>query len=131
MGNSPFLYLTYNVALLLALAVLFDTAGYRQRVTLTYWRQVIVGLFIGGIGIAIMLTPWTYSAGIVFDTRSVLLGISGLFFGLIPTLIAMVMTAALRISMGGAATLTGVSVIIATSMLGIAWRYLRRDLYLT
>ena len=50
-------------------------------------------LAIGAIAVTVMLTPWKFEHGIVFDTRSVLLGISGLFFGSVPTATAMAMTA--------------------------------------
>lgn len=125
MHNSSVLALVQNAALLLALAVIFD-------VTVQYWkfgqkkfRQVLLGFVIGGIGTALMNTPWIYGEGLIFDTRSILLSISGLFFGTIPTIIAMLITAVYRFSQGGA-YITGISVIIATSLIGIGGRYLRK-----
>lgn len=126
MSNSSYLALFQNAALLLALAVIIDLAARTWQKRRSGWLQVMFGIVIGGIGIVIMLTPWVYVPGIIFDTRSILLGISGLFFGWVPTLIAMLMTAALRISTGGAATVTGVSVIIGTGVIGIMWRTFRR-----
>jgi len=105
--------------------VVFDTTARRWRSTETWWRQAILGLLLGIIGVVVMNTPWIYGEGLIFDTRSVLLSLSGLFFGSIPTLIAMAMTAVYRFSQGGA-YLTGISVIIATSLIGIFWRHLRK-----
>ena len=72
-----------------------------------------------------MNTPWIYGKGLIFDTRSILLSLSGLFFGTIPTLIAMTITATYRYFQGGA-YITGISVIVATSLMGIGWRYFRK-----
>lgn len=72
-----------------------------------------------------MTTPWVLVPGIVFDTRSVLLGISGLFFGTVPTIIAMVILSAFRYYLSGSGTFTGILVILATGSLGIAWRHFR------
>ncbi|MDY6851266.1 MAG: PAS domain S-box protein, partial [Thermodesulfobacteriota bacterium] len=74
-----------------------------------------------------MLNPWEFKPGVVFDARSVLLGISGLFFGIVPTLLAVLMTGAFRLSMGGAGAWTGVAVIVTSGGIGVAWRHLRRD----
>jgi PAS domain S-box-containing protein len=126
MQSTSFLPLVYNAALLLAMALLYDVATTRWPVGRVSIRQAPVGLVLGGIGLAVMSTPWTFAPGIVFDTRSILLAVSGLFFGTVPTVVAMAMTAALRIWMGGAATVTGVSVIVASGAIGLAWRHYRR-----
>lgn len=124
--NGHFLELTNNLALLLAVAFLFDLAAGRRVEKNPVSRRMILGLAIGVIGIAVMLTPWTFAPGIVFDARSVLLGIAGLFLGWIPTVIAMGMTAVFRLVQGGGGTWTGVSIIIVSGLIGLAWRHSRR-----
>ena len=126
MNSASFLGLVQNAALLLAVAFIFDIGAIRWRTKQALFWQILVGIIIGFIGIIVMLTSWEFMPGIIFDTRSVILGIAGLFFGLIPAAIAMAMTAAFRIFQGGAAILTGVSVILASGGIGIAWRYLLR-----
>ncbi len=126
MTDIPFLGLVHNAALLLAVAFIFDVSAARWSTGRTSIRQVPVGFVIGLVGITVMLTSWTFMRGIIFDTRSVLLGISGLFFGFVPTVIAMAMTAAFRIYQGGPGALTGVSVIVTTGAIGIIWRHLHR-----
>ena len=80
--------LVQNAALLLALVFLYDVIPKKhQRQYFLLWR-IIIGMLIGGIGITIMSTPWIYQPGVFFDTRSVILCISGLFFGGLPTFIA-------------------------------------------
>ncbi len=126
MNQSPFLGLVQNTALLLSIALLFDLVLRRTKSDYFKLWQIPVGVLLGGIGITLMLTPWVLIPGIIFDTRSILLGISGLFFGSIPTLIAIAITAVFRVYQGGSATWVGVSVIFASGMIGIIWRKLRR-----
>ena len=126
MNHASLLALTHNAALLLAMIFIYDMATHRSHHSFDSLWKVFMGMALGLIGTVIMLTPWEYSPGIIFDTRSVLLGISGLFFGPIPTVIAMAMTAALRLYQGGEAAVTGVTVIMASGILGIAWHYYRR-----
>lgn len=126
MQGNIFLTLIQNVALLLATLLIFDLLIRREDIRNWRARQVLSGLFLGGAGILLMSTPWTFAEGIIFDTRSVLISTAGLFFGVIPTLIGMVITAAYRLYLGGAAALTGVFVIFASGGLGLGWRHLRR-----
>lgn len=120
--------LVQNIALLLAGALLFDLMAGSRKTTepRRYAYQAILGLGLGALGIVVMMTPWTFTTGLVFDTRSVLIAISGLFFGTIPTAVVMVMTVSLRLSQGGVGTVTGVSVILASGIIGIVWGHSRR-----
>ena len=122
MSEPSYLGLIHNAALLLALVFLFDLMVGKRRLENTHFWQVFLGLLLGGIGIILMNTPWVLAQGVIFDTRSVLLGISGLFFGIIPTVIAICITAVFRIFQGGAAVWMGVCVILATGTIGILWR---------
>ena len=125
MNSDTFMGLVNNAALLLALAVLYDVLppppNTRRRV-----QAISTGVLLGFIGMAIMLTPWRFSAGVIFDTRSILLSIAGLFFGLIPTAIAVLMTGALRVVQGGDGAFMGVAVILTSAGLGLGWRYILR-----
>ncbi len=126
MKMSILLGLVNNAALLLALGLLYDSISIRQKAWQWGREQILTGLVIGGIGIVVMLSPWEYASGLVFDTRSVLLGISGLFFGAVPTLIAMAMTIGLRLYQGGVGAGMGVAVICLSGGLGLGWRHINR-----
>ncbi len=126
MEKQSFIALVQNISLLLAVALLFDVTATRWKIGEARPHQVLVGIVLGAVGLVVMSTPWTLMQGVVFDTRSVLLGISGLFFGVLPTVIAVGITAAYRLHQGGLGTWTGISVIVASGGLGILWRHIRR-----
>jgi len=125
MTFSTMIGLVNNAALLLALGLLYDVMGIHRRGGGPTTQQLLTGLILGAIGMAIMLNPWEFGHGVRFDTRSVLLAISGLFFGTLPTALAMGMTAAFRLAMGGAGVWSGLAVIVTSGGIGLAWRHLR------
>jgi PAS domain S-box-containing protein len=123
MNQGIFVSLIYNAALLLALGIIFDS------ITLRSYRnsliaKILTGLCLGGIALAIMLNPWVLRPGVVFDTRSILLSLTAMFFGIIPTAIAALMAFAFRLWQGGAGVYMGCSVIIASVMWGYIWKWL-------
>lgn len=125
MQHPVYLGLINNAALLLSLGLLYELIGFRIKDSNAFSRQLLTGSILGGIGIAIMLNPWSFGQGIVFDTRSVLLGITGLFFGTIPVLLAVLLTGIFRVFLGGDGVVVGVAVIVTSGAIGLAWRHLR------
>ena len=125
MSDPSFLGLVQDFALLLALLLIFDVLVVSDH--LTPVRQAAVGFLLGAMGIAIMMTPWVLIPGVVFDARTVLLSISGLFFGAIPTIIAMAITAVFRFYQAGSGALSGVLVIVTSGTMGILWRHFRKQ----
>ncbi len=125
MQASIFLGLINNTALLLALWAIYGMVSMRSNLK-SIWEKVLSGIAIGGLGIAVMFSTLPFSPGVVFDTRSILLSISGLFFGFVPSAIAAAMTSAFRLWQGGAGSIMGVSVIITSTVIGVGWRHLRK-----
>lgn len=119
---APFVGLLNNAALLLSMGILYGTL---QRCS-DHWRwRFLHGGLLGLIAIGLMLNPWHLESGVFFDTRTILLSLSGLFIGLVPTLIAAVIAGAYRIAVGGTGALTGICSILAASLLGLAWARVR------
>ncbi len=128
MNASIFIALLQNAGLLLAFVLVFELATTRFAQTRNHWQQAVLGVLLGALGAGVMLVPFQLVPGIVFDTRSVLLAVTGLYFGLVPTLVAVLLTAAVRLGLGGAAAWTGVAVIVASAAIGLAWRHRRRGM---
>jgi PAS domain S-box-containing protein len=122
MIDSGLLALIHNAALLLSMVLMFEMLVRQGWERAGLASRLLVGALLGSIGMAVMLTRWELLPGLVFDTRSILLATSGLFFGGVPTLAAMAMTAGLRILQGGIGTAVGIAVILASGLIGLGWR---------
>lgn len=121
-GSIPTLIL--NAALLVAVVQVIGLTRLGDVHALRWPQRLLLGVALGFIGVAVMMAPWVLQPGVVFDARSVLLAIAGLYFGLLPTLAAMLLTALFRIGTGGSAMWTGVAVIVASGSIGLMWRRL-------
>lgn len=124
MGAGVVHGLLNNISNLLALGVLYFLLPARPPRS-RYRRPVVMGIGIGIIGIMIMLSRWELVEGLFFDTRSVLLIVSGLFFGVFPTVIATLIMISFRVWQGGVGMYPGVGVIVTTALLGLVWRRIR------
>lgn len=121
MDQLTLVKLINNAALLLSLS-LFNHLGHLMFEKRGRFAEIVDGLLIGLICIAVMSVPMTFASGLVFDTRSILLSLSALVFGAIPTILAATMSIAFRLSMGGVGALPGVLVILSVSIFGLFWR---------
>ncbi|MHB8106311.1 MAG: PAS domain S-box protein [Candidatus Cryosericum sp.] len=126
MTREAFVALVSNAALLLSLVYVYDLLNVLRQPSGTWRRDVAAGLAVGAIGVFVMLMPWTFVKGVNFDTRSVLLAVSGLFFGAIPAGVAALVMAAVRLIQGGSGAWTGVSVIFASTAIGVTWKLAQR-----
>ena len=125
MNNSIIVGLLQNTAILLASAMIYEYIWVQNEDTKKLQPKIISGLILGGVCIILMFTPWTLVPGIVFDTRSVLLSITGLFFGPIPTILAMLISGIARWFMGGDGLWMGLAVIVSSGTIGLLWRKFR------
>lgn len=122
MNSTVFMELINNAALLLALGIIYEIS-YTIPVKSKTLLRIISGCLIALIGLAIMAVPYQLTSGVVFDTRSILISVTALTFGSIPTLILVISTGVFRIIQGGAGTYAGLAVIISCAGIGLLWRY--------
>lgn len=125
MKESILIGLLQNAALLIAFSMLYQNIWIKNEATKSISAKIIVGIVLSSIGIILMSTPWMMIPGIAFDMRSVLLSVSGLFFGPIPTIIAMLATGIVRVTMGGEGLWMGLAVILFSGTIGLLWRRFR------
>ncbi|TVO78710.1 PAS domain S-box protein [Sedimenticola selenatireducens] len=123
MSEAVFTSLLFNSVLLLAVVQVLDLATEFIAIGRLNYRPLIMGIFLGVICVGVMMVPLSLLPGVFFDVRSVVIAISGLFFGAVPTVVAMLMALTYRLFLGGAGAWVGVSVIIASGLIGMAWRY--------
>jgi PAS domain S-box-containing protein len=88
------------------------------------------GALFGGICVIGMMLPIEVTPGVIFDPRSVVLSMAGLFGGPIVALISAAITGGYRMWLGGGGVYVGVGVVIASSVLGLAYRYASQKAWL-
>lgn len=88
-------------------------------------RKLSMGVIIALIGVTLMGTSYTYTQGVFYDARSVIISISGMFLGGIPTLIGMVGMVVMRLILGGTGTIAGILSIVSSGVIGLVWRKYR------
>ncbi len=122
-GDEAFRALGSNAALLLAIVFVYDLALYNPLRSTSLARNIVIGLGLSVIAVSVMHYPWIFGQGIIFDTRSVMISLCGLFFGTVPVVVVMAICAGARVLQGGgAAVLTGTAVIAASGLIGLLWR---------
>ena len=110
-----------NAALLLSLSIIYEvTLIFRLR--LKKFVTLLNGILIGIIGITIMTFPFDLLTGVFFDTRSILISVAALIFGLGPASIAAGITIAYRFVIGGVGALPGCIVILISLIIGLLFR---------
>lgn len=114
-----------NITLLLALCLIFRLV-HRHLKPDTLNTQILFGVIFGVASLLGMLNPMQFEPGIIFDGRSVLLSMAGLFGGLIPAVIATIIAGGYRLWLGGAGAWTGVGVIVTSAGLGVMYYAFRR-----
>ena len=112
-----------NVALLLALSILYS---FLTRI----WKQgeipgqILAGILFGGVAVAGMLQPFNYAPGVIFDGRSMVVSMAGLFGGPVTAAISTLIAGGYRLGLGGTGALTGFGVIFTSAALGVGYHYL-------
>lgn len=120
-----FQMLLNNITLLVTLVVAHNVIMHRWK-TETGMYRVLSGFLFGTVAVIGMLNPVPYLPGLIFDGRSIILCVSGLFGGPVTAGIAAVMCAVYRLHLGGIGAVMGVSVIASASAWGVLFHYLRR-----
>ena len=125
MENSIIIGLLQNIAILLAFTMLYENFWVKNEESKSLGAKILVGFILSGIGLILIFSPWRLGPGLVFDTRTVMISISGLFFGFVPTVITMLVMGTVRLVMGGDGMWMGIATIITSGTIGLMWRYFR------
>lgn len=109
-----------NAALLLVLSSVAQIIYFLPK-KYEKFKQFISGFLISIVCLIIMTFPFTVRPGLFYDTRSILISVSALIFGYIPTLIVAAIAIGYRIYIGGIGTLPGITVILSSALIGLVW----------
>lgn len=123
--NPEFLRgLIFNASLLFAISIVYNTFFSIERQKNRIF-SIFIGIILGVVGIILIMNTVVLGSGLIFDTRSILVSVVGLFFGVIPTVIASSIIIIYRVSLGGHGVLMGSLVTLITSMIGLLWNRFR------
>jgi len=121
------LELLYNLSLLISISIISGFIGHRG--SKDWSKSLLQGILMGGASVIGMMHPLVVSPGLIFDGRSVMISLSGLFFGPIAAAIAGLMALVFRINQGGTGVIMGILVIITSATIGTMFyiRNMRRN----
>ncbi len=110
-----------NVALLLSLCLL---QGFNLRLSRNYQplQPLLAGCLFGCICVVGMMTPVQLEPGVIFDARSAILSMAGLFGGALVATVAGVIAGIYRLWLGGATYALGILTIVISVVLGLVFR---------
>ena len=116
-----YLDLLLNLSLLVALSVV--SVFIEQRWPHHGRRGVFLqGALFGAVAVIGMLRPMTLGPGLIFDGRSVMVSLCALFYGPLAAAVAVLMTMACRLAIGGPGMVMGLLVIVSSAGIGLVGR---------
>ena len=115
-----------NIAAMLAVAILL---GFIPRFLKdnSVLAKLISGIIFSFAVLVTMSNKFILSTGVVFDARSAVISICGMFAGPIATTIVSITAIIHRIHTGGRGMIMGICVIISSALIGLLFNYLRRS----
>ena len=120
-----FFELLNNITLLITFNLIYMLIIRRWKAD-SLQAQALSGLLFGVVAALGMMMPLKLMPGIIFDGRSIILSIAGLFGGPLAAGIAGGICGAYRLYLGGAGAWVGVSVIAESAIVGSAYHYWSR-----
>ena len=118
-----FVALMQNVTLLVS-AVLLYTIIIQRWEKGSYYYALFSGLLFGVTAVLGMLMPLVLEPGVIFDGRSIIHSIAGIFGGPFTALVSALISSLYRVYVGGSGAVVGVFTIVQSSILGVAFHYL-------
>ncbi len=110
----------HNITLLITLTVLYTMV--LQRVNKEELNgQIYSGILFGIFAILCMTTPFQIREGVIFDARSVILSIAGLFGGPITAALSITIASIYRFIIGGAGVVVGIFTIVQSGIIGVVF----------
>ncbi len=120
-----YIELIQNLALLVALAVVYDTLGlYRYPDSIS--RRVAAGALFGAAAVVSMLSSVDLGSGVIYDGRSTVVAVAGIFTGVPGGVTAAAIAVTYRIVVGGGGAPAGVAGIVLAAAMSTPLFYLRR-----
>ena len=115
-----------NASLLIALSFFYAIIRWYKPKSEFYF-QVISGIWFGLVAVAAMMMPYEYGPGTIYDGRSVVLTLAGLWGGGYTVILSMLIAGIYRIYIGGTGIWAGLATIVFCSAVGLLFRLKLKD----
>ena len=115
-----------NISILLAFCMIYSLL-FQSRDRSSLAGRCWLGIIFGIAGILAMLSPTALFPGVLIDGRSIFISMAGLLGGWISALIAVVISMACRIILGGTGVWVGVGIILTAALVGAVYHHLLRE----
>lgn len=123
--------LILNVALLITLSAVYEAFSWKLPDGINRKHRAsfpwVSGVILAAMVLAVMNTHFHAAPGVLIDSRSILISLGALFFGLVPAVIAATVALVFRFLLGGAGTIAGVMIILSSLAIGLLWRWRFRN----
>lgn len=116
-----------NIVILLIYSVIYDFYWIKYRETGKNIMKYATGILVGGIGISLMQEHLYWFNNVVLDSRTVLLCLTGLFFGYVPTVTATICIIIFRVYLGGPGLATGIFSSVMAASVGLIFNMINPD----
>jgi len=121
-----FIELIHNITLLVALTTIYQVVLSRNKKN-QLTQVLLFGVLFGLAGVVGMMAPVQYGNGIIFDGRSIILFIAGMFGGPLSALISALIIGLYRVWLGGGGVLVGIAVTVVSASVGVAFYFYRKS----
>lgn len=118
------LALTHSVSLLALMAIAFGVV--ERQLWPRALRSVAHGIVFGCGAMLAMMAPTHIGAGVIVDSRALIIGFAAAFGGWPAALVAVAISGCYRLWLGGAGAAPGAAGILVAALLGLGWRYALR-----
>jgi diguanylate cyclase (GGDEF)-like protein len=121
-----FIELIHNITLLVALTTIYQVVLSRNKKN-PLTQVLLFGVLFGLAGVVGMMAPVQYGNGVIFDGRSIILFIAGMFGGPLSALISALIISLYRVWLGGGGVLVGIAVTVVSASIGVAFYFYRKS----
>ncbi len=116
----------YNLSLLGVLLLVSNLLN--DRFDAASWKgRVAQGVLFGAIAVVGMSYPFTFVEGVIFDGRTIVVGIATIFFGPLTGAISVIMTILFRIWLGGDGVIMGMMTTLTAFVLGWVFHVVKQN----
>lgn len=120
--KSLFVSLIVNAAILIAIVHIYSLIRRKTKNEIT--NKLFMGFLFGGAAIGGMILSFHYKAGVIYDGRSIIVSIAGLFGGWIVGIISAILAIIYRLFLGGPGVWAGIATIFFCVLAGLIYREL-------